>query len=47
MSAIGVARGNTVLVNEINAALAALRANGTYQTIASKYFPPSLKIYGD
>lgn len=45
VSAIGVDKGNAALAAEINGALAALRANGTYQNIAAKYFPPSLDIY--
>ncbi|QTF06770.1 transporter substrate-binding domain-containing protein [Brenneria izadpanahii] len=45
VSAIGVDKGNAALAAEINRALAALRADGTYQKIAAKYFPPSIDIY--
>lgn len=46
VSAIGVARGNAALAGQLNSALAALHADGTYQRIAAKYFPPSIDIYG-
>ncbi|HDO6739789.1 transporter substrate-binding domain-containing protein [Klebsiella pneumoniae] len=45
VSAIAVDKSNTQLASELNSAIAALRANGTYQKIASKYFPPSIDIY--
>jgi lysine-arginine-ornithine-binding protein len=47
VSAIAVNKGNEALVKDLNAALAALHANGTYDQIAAKYFPPSLKIHGE
>ncbi|MEK1932874.1 MAG: transporter substrate-binding domain-containing protein [Pararhizobium sp.] len=47
VSAIAVNKGNEGVVSDLNAALAALHANGTYDRIAAKYFPPSLKIYGE
>lgn len=46
-SAIGVDKTNPQLVDSINQALKALHADGTYQKIASKYFPPSINIYGE
>ncbi len=46
-SAIGVDKNNPQLVASINQALKTLRADGTYQKIASKYFPPSIDIYGE
>lgn len=45
VSAIAVDKTNTQLASELNGAIAALRANGTYQKIAAKYFPPSIDIY--
>lgn len=45
VSAIAVDKSNTQLASELNSAIAALRANGTYQKITSKYFPPSIDIY--
>lgn len=47
VSAIGVSKDNPPLVAEINRALAALRADGTNQNIAKKYFPPSIDVYGE
>lgn len=37
-AAIAVRRGDTDLVNRFNAALAAIRTNGTYKAISEKYF---------
>ncbi len=37
--AIGVAKGNTALLDAINGALAELEANGTLQSIVDKYIP--------
>lgn len=45
VSAIAVDKANTQLAGELNSAIAALRADGTYQKIAAKYFPPSIDIY--
>lgn len=45
VSAIAVDKENTLLASELNSAIAALRADGTYQKIAAKYFPPSIDIY--
>lgn len=42
---IAVRKGNTELVNKLNAAIDAIRANGEYQKIQSKYFKTD--IYGD
>jgi polar amino acid transport system substrate-binding protein len=39
---IAVAKGNNVLREKMNAALAAIRANGTYDKINAKYFPFSI-----
>lgn len=41
----GVRKGETEMVAKINAAIAAVRADGTYDTITAKYFASS--IYGD
>lgn len=46
-AAAAVDKGNEALVADINRALAALRDNGTYDEIASVYFPPSLDISGN
>ncbi|WP_282099179.1 transporter substrate-binding domain-containing protein [Deefgea sp. CFH1-16] len=35
---IAVRKGNTKLLNEINAGLAGIKADGTYQKIQNKYF---------
>ena len=35
--AIGVAKGNTALLDAINAAMAELKAEGTFQAIVDKY----------
>jgi polar amino acid transport system substrate-binding protein len=40
---IAVAKTNTALREEINKALQALKANGTFDTIFSKYFPDDIK----
>ena len=37
--AIGVAKGNTALVDAVNGALAELTADGTIQSIIEKYIP--------
>ena len=44
---VGVAlrQGETQLKDELNAAIKAIRANGTYDTISKKYF--SFDVYGD
>lgn len=42
-AAIAVRKGETKLKEELNAALAALMANGTYDTISKKYFDYSVK----
>lgn len=42
---IAVRKGNTELVNQLNAAIDALRANGKYKEIEGKYFKND--IYGD
>jgi polar amino acid transport system substrate-binding protein len=39
---IAVSKGNTALREKLNAALAAIRANGTYEKINAKYFPFSI-----
>jgi ABC-type amino acid transport substrate-binding protein len=46
-SAIAVNQGNQALLDELNSAIAELRADGTYQHIANKYFPPNTDIYGE
>lgn len=46
-SAIAVNRGNQALLADLNRALAALRSDGTYQRIASQYFPASSDIYAE
>jgi lysine-arginine-ornithine-binding protein len=43
--AIGVRKGDAALESSINDAIGAMRKNGTYQQIASKYF--QFDIYGD
>ncbi|WP_410014578.1 transporter substrate-binding domain-containing protein [Sodalis sp. C49] len=45
-SAIAVDKNNQQLADNINQALKELHADGTYQKIARKYFPPSIDIYG-
>ena len=35
--AIGVAKGNTALLNAVNTAMAELKADGTFQAIVDKY----------
>lgn len=47
MTGIAVPKGNDALLKDFNRALAALRADGTYDRIAAKYFPPSINIYGE
>jgi len=42
---IAVRKGNKELVAKLNAAIAAIRANGTYDRIAKKYF--EFDVYGD
>jgi len=44
-AAIGIRKGDTDLKNALNDALAKLLKDGTYQTIAKKYF--DFNIYGD
>lgn len=44
-AAIGVRKEDTELRDKISAAIAAIRADGEYQTIEKKYF--SMDIYGD
>jgi polar amino acid transport system substrate-binding protein len=39
---IAVEKGNTELVDRLNAALDTIQANGTYETINTKYFPFSI-----
>ncbi|MCI0995183.1 transporter substrate-binding domain-containing protein [Pseudomonas corrugata] len=46
-SAIAVNKSNQKLVDELNAALAALHADGTYDQLAKKYFPANINIYGN
>lgn len=36
---IAVRKGDTALLEKVNAALAAIRADGTYDRITAKYFP--------
>jgi polar amino acid transport system substrate-binding protein/arginine/ornithine transport system substrate-binding protein len=36
---IAVRKGDTEMLNKVNAALAAIRADGTYERITAKYFP--------
>ncbi|MBA4267176.1 MAG: ABC transporter substrate-binding protein, partial [Comamonadaceae bacterium] len=44
---VGVAmrQGETALKEELNAAIKAIRANGTYETVSKKYF--DFDVYGD
>ncbi|MCY1176352.1 Lysine/arginine/ornithine-binding periplasmic protein [compost metagenome] len=42
---IAIRKGNTELVSQLNSAIDAIRANGEYQKIQSKYFKTD--IYGD
>lgn len=44
-AAIGVRKGDTALSDKLTAAIAAIRADGTYQAISQKYF--GTDIYGD
>lgn len=46
-SGVGVAlrQGETQLKEELNAAIKAIRANGTYETVSKKYF--EFDVYGD
>jgi lysine-arginine-ornithine-binding protein len=46
-SAIAVNKGSEQLLGDLNRAIAQLRADGTYQRIAGKYFPPTLDIYSE
>lgn len=43
-AAIAVTKGNTALVEELNRGLAAIKANGTFDQLAAKYFPPSVDL---
>lgn len=43
-SAIAVNQGNQQVVDDLNRALAELRANGTYDRLASKYFPSAISL---
>ena len=40
----GIRKTNTALKEKLNGAIAAIRANGTYDTIAKKYF--NFNVYG-
>lgn len=42
---IAVRKGETALVEKLNAAIAAIRANGVYKTVNDKYF--DFDVYGD
>jgi ABC-type amino acid transport substrate-binding protein len=44
-AAIGLRKGDSDLKNALNSALAELLKDGTYQTIAKKYF--DFNIYGN
>ncbi|MBI6626700.1 transporter substrate-binding domain-containing protein [Pseudomonas rhodesiae] len=46
-SAIAVNQGNQALLDNLNRAIAELHADGTYQRITDKYFPPNTDIYGE
>lgn len=40
--AIGVNKGNETLKAELDSAIQAIKANGEYERLKSKYFPPSV-----
>jgi arginine/ornithine transport system substrate-binding protein len=42
---VALRKGETALKDELNAAIKAIRANGTYDTIAKKYF--NFDVYGE
>ncbi len=42
---VGIRKGETELKDKLNAAIAAIRANGTYETITKKHF--DFDVYGD
>jgi arginine/ornithine transport system substrate-binding protein len=46
-SGVGIAmrKGETQLKDELNAAIKAIRSNGTYDTVSKKYF--DFDVYGD
>lgn len=46
VSGIAVDKGNAKVLEAVNEGLAAIHADGTFEKIAAKYFPPSLEIYG-
>lgn len=47
VTAIAVDKGNTEILKTLNTALAAIHADGTFDRIAAKYFPSSLKVYSE
>ena len=42
---VALRQGETQLKEELNAAIKAIRANGTYETVSKKYF--DFDVYGD